>query len=237
MAITDPFSLAQAIPDQTLPGGATWTPNGLIGLYSVQVSASDNAILPVGSTFWTTCLSPGGEVDLASHTYDLATFAQANPGINPSAWAYSGSDYWGIQNASYLWKSFALNNSGAPVVNQDQATGLALAMYAALYDSTGYGLLGGSKFTLNTVGLKQEIVDAYNADTAYLISHASDVINNLAAGFVLVPDPQTSNSGQEFIVLAPPGMNVVSAPEPTATGIGAAVFSGVLALRALRRRA
>jgi hypothetical protein len=236
MAITDPFSLAQAIPDQTLPGGTTWTHNGLIGMYSFQVSASDNAILPAGSTFWATCLSPGGEVDLASHTYDLASFAQANPGINPSAWAYSGTDFWGIQNANYLWKKFALDNNGAPLVNQDQATGLALAMYATLYDSTGYGLLGGNKFTLSTAGLKQEILDAYNSDISYLVSHASDVINNLAAGYVLVPDPETSTSGQEFIVVAPNGMNVVPAPESKATGIGAGIVSGIVALCALRRR-
>ena len=111
--------------------------------------------MPVG-TFWTTCLSPAGVIDGGSPaaTYYYESFAEAKNGINPSAWAWnndtSNPQYWGIQNANYLWKQVLGNNDQPTSLGADQAAGLVLAMYAALFNSDGYGmLLTGSKFDPN----------------------------------------------------------------------------------------
>src|SRR5436309_12883614 len=60
--------------------------NELIGIYGFQQTG-----LGTVNPFWSTCLSPQGQIDWSQHTYQKLTFAQANPGLSPSAWAYSGS--------------------------------------------------------------------------------------------------------------------------------------------------
>jgi len=147
--------------------------------------------------------------------------------VNPSAWATGpGGELWGIQNANYLWRTFgsgtsALQNPGASP--QDTGAALAMAMYVALYDSTGYAALGGSKFS--PAGLSQNVQNLMTSDLLALTS--ADVANNLAPGYMLVPqNPSGAGSGQEFIVLAPLEGTVVPVPEPGAT----AMFGGAIAL-------
>lgn len=224
------LSYGEVLPSQTLPNGATWTSGGVIGVYQFtvnSVAAGDTSGLTTGQTFWSTCLSPGGDLDFSPHIYDFKTFQQANPGVNPSAWATGpGGELWGIQNANYLWRTFgsgtsALQNPGASP--QDTGAALAMAMYVALYDSTGYAALGGSKFS--PAGLSQNVQNLMTSDLLALTS--ADVANNLAPGYMLVPqNPSGAGSGQEFIVLAPLEGTVVPVPEPGAT----AMFGGAIAL-------
>jgi hypothetical protein len=219
----------------TIPGNPTGS--GYIGIYSFNVISSGTTSVPVG-TYWTACLSPAGEIDGGSPaaSYYYESFAQANSGINPSAWAWnndnSNPQYWGIENASYLWKKVMGDNSQPTSLNADQATGFVLAMYAALYNSSGYGMLSGDNFDPNfSSGNADNAVQmAYNSDLALLNPNA--VQNNLDAGYVLVPTSQVQNGypyGQEFILMASGNPNVVTAPESAGmglcTGLGALVLS------------
>jgi hypothetical protein len=232
--------------NMTIPGDPTEA--GYIGIYSFNVSSSTTPNVPVG-TFWTTCLSPAGEIDAGSPpaNYNYETFSEANSGINPPAWAWNGlsgnPQYWGIQNANYLWEQVMGNNS-QPNLNADQSTALALALYAALYNSMAYGTLGGSKFDPNfgTSGtfLTGNVGDVQNYYYSYLaLLNPTAVEDNLANGYVLVPTPQEQNGytyGQEFIFMAPEGANV-SVPESAGMGICAGVGCLIFSLRYCRRRA
>jgi hypothetical protein len=228
-------SYAEVLPSQTLPDNATWTSGGIIGVYQFTVSSVVGGSIPGlagGDTFWSTCLSPGGELDYNSHTYNYESFQTANPGINPSAWATSsdGTQLWGIQNANYLWKTFgssstALQNPGSSP--QDAGAALAMAMYVALYDSTGYGSYSLTKF--DPTGLSTSVQADMTAYLNAMTSPSADIADSLAAGYMLVPqDPNGAGSGQEFIILAPEGNNVV-VPEPGSTS----VFGGLIALFAV----
>ncbi len=241
MGLGDFSSYAQELPGQTLPGGATWTPGGIIGVYSFTVSTISGGTIPGlsdGTTFWSTCLSPGGELDGNPHTYNYETFAQANPGVNPSSWvAGPGGQLYGIENANYLWNAFgsastALHNPTYTPGSQaaiDAGAALAMAMYVSLYDSTGYGTYNnaaGANFV--PTGLSTSVQNDLNNDLAVL--NATGVENNLATGYMLVPtDPSGAGSGQEFIILAPPGSNLAAVPEPVSTS----VYAGVIALLAV----
>lgn len=201
--------------------------------------------MPTG-TFWSACLSPDGEIDGGSPaaTYDYESFAEANDGINPSAWAWNGSasnpQYWGIQNAYYLWEKVLGNNSQPTQLSADQATGFALAIWSALYDSTAYGMLGGSQFNPNfsSGNVDSAVQTAYNDDLALLNDSASAIENNLVNGYVLVPTSQTQNGdpyGQEFIFMAPQ-TPVATVPESAGTGIWAGLGCLILSLGYCLRR-
>ena len=226
----------------TIPGNPTGS--GYIGIYSFNVTSSGTASVPVG-TYWTACLSPDGEIDGGSPaaTYYYESFAQANSGINPSAWAWnndnSNPQYWGIENASYLWKKVMGDNSQPTSLNADQATGFVLAMYAALYNSSGYGMLSGDNFDPNfSSGNADNAVQmAYNSDLALLNPNA--VENNPATGYVLVPTSQVQNGypyGQEFIFMTSDAPTVVTAPESAGMGLCAGLGALVLSLHYCVRR-
>jgi hypothetical protein len=234
-----------SVPSQTLPDGYTWTA-GQYGVYSFDVQSVTGGTIPgltAGTTFWSTCLSPGGELDGGYYSYNYEPFSAegVGNGINPPAWT-SGTvngqtQYWGIQNASYMWnywatatsglKSSALHGLDAP----DAGAALEIAMYVALYDSTGYGAYTETKFVPAASGpnaFSSGMLAAINDDLAVL--DPTTVSNNLSAGFVLVPtNPNSSGpSGQEFIFFSP-DMNNVSAPEPMATSM----LGGLIALFAV----
>jgi hypothetical protein len=226
----------------TIPGNPTGS--GYIGIYSFNVTSSGTASVPVG-TYWTACLSPDGEIDGGSPaaTYYYESFAQANSGINPSAWAWnndnSNPQYWGIQNAGYLWKQVVGNNNQPTSLNADQATGFVLAMYAALYNSSGYGMLSGDKFNPNfsSGNADNAVQTAYNNDLALLNPNA--VENNPATGYVLVPTSQVQNGypyGQEFIFMTSDAPTVVTAPESAGMGLCAGLGALVLSLHYCVRR-
>jgi hypothetical protein len=220
-------------PSQTLPGGYTWTPGGIIGVYQFTVGAvtpGDPSGLTSGQTFWSTCLSPGGDVEFGTYTYNYDTFAQSNPGINPPAWATGpGGELWGIQNAAYLWSQFgssttALQASAYHGGNQNDAgEGLVMAMYEALYDSTGFGVLGGAAF--NPTGLGSQVQTNIVDDLSVL--NPAAVSNNLAVGYMFDPQSPAASgpSGQSFIIMAPGAY----APEPMTTSL----FAGSCAMLAV----
>jgi hypothetical protein len=222
----------------TIPGDPT--ESGSIGIYSFDVESSGTtANVPVG-TFWTTCLSPAGTIESGSGfaSYNYESFAQANNGINPSAWAWnndnSNPQYWGIQNANFLWKQVLGNNNEPTSLSADQATGLVLAMYAALYNSSGYGMLGSTQFfnpNFGTSSISGNVTAVENAYTTYLaLLNANAVENNLANGYVLVPTSQSQGDGfgQEFIIMAPGNVTV---PESAGMGLCAGLGALVLSLR------
>ena len=224
MNFVDIGTYAQSVPTQTLPDGASWSP-GAYGVYSFNVSVITDGTIPglaAGDTFWSTCLSPGGDVDGCSYTYNYQTFAAASPGLNPAAWTSGNGQLWGIQNAQYLWKTFGSSSSGLQTIpvgtqaKQDAGTALELAMYVALYDSTGYGAytLGAFNPTVAS-GLSQNVYDEMNADLGVLNPIA--VGNNLANGYLLTPTSGES-AGQQFIIMVPGS----AVPEPAAYGALAA---------------
>jgi hypothetical protein len=237
MAYDDITSQATTVPAQTPPAG-NWTA-GQYGVYSFTVSDVVGGTIPglaAGTTFWSTCLSPGGELSSGSYTYNYETFAAANNGLNPSAWTSGNGQLWGIQNANYIWNSFAsaalgLNGAAAHGLTTPSAgAALEMAMYVALYDSTGYGTYSdaaGSKFV--PTGFDKDFMTALNDDLGVL--NATAVAQNLASGYLLVPtDPSASGpSGQEFIFMAPFNDNVAAVPEPAPAG----VLAGVVALLAV----
>ena len=132
----------------------------LIGIYKFITDTHDGVPNPLYSV----CLDPAGVLDRSQHTYDLIPFggglSGANPGIFPSAWAWNhgagGHDqYWGIQNASYLWNTYGMNivNSGSPIATKNaEAAALEFAIWTALYDSTAYGVVGSSPWHPNGLG-------------------------------------------------------------------------------------
>jgi hypothetical protein len=235
--------------DLIIPGNPT--DSGYIGIYSfsVQNNGGVSALPNNGGSFWTTCLSPAGEIGGGSPaaTYSYETYAQANNGINPSAWAWngitgSGEQDWGIQNANYLWEKVQ-GGASQPILTPDQSTALVLAMYAALYNSEGYGELGGSKFVFNSDAIETGSASTVAADySTYLglldLSAQTYIPNNLSAGYVLVPTSQTQNGdpyGQEFIFMAPSSGNVV-VPEPGLTGVMAGLGGLLFAVRTRFRK-
>jgi hypothetical protein len=219
------------------------TGDDIIGIYSFEIAPGSNPSL--STPFWTTCLSPNGVLDTAQHKYDFDTFAQANPGIYPSAWANpGGAPLAGIQNANYIFSQIEgpiLNGtSGQAGSSADQGAAMALAMYDALYNSTGYGSVatGSAQGGFYIPGLAGHVLADYNTDIGVLNTKQATVDQiTQPTGYVLVPDPQAYGSDQDMILLAtgiPQGSPV---PEPATILAGALTLLpfGASTLRILRR--
>src|SRR5271154_1530984 len=78
-----------------ISSGADW-----IGIYSFNVQSGSVPNVP--SPFYSVCLSPLGNLGDGNITYNVQTFAQAIPGLNPAIWNMTG-----IQNANYLFSTFS----------------------------------------------------------------------------------------------------------------------------------
>jgi len=214
------------------------TGNDIIGLYSFSVAPG--SVSALNTPFWTTCLSPNGLLDTASHTYDYDTFAQASPGLNPPSWSTVGKPDSGIQNANYLFSTLSGQIlSGSGILGQgslqDQGAALALAMYDALYNSTGYGAIAGTPFAIP--GLQTGDPNVYNDYTADLAVVTGAKINPVA-GAVLVPDPVIEGSAAQDMILLGTGLPQGSpVPEPATifTGLLLLLPLGACALRILRK--
>lgn len=209
--------------------GADISANEWIGIYKFASSGNGAPASP----FWSMCLSPAGVLDTAPHDYTAYSFSDGAPGHNPAKWSTGGGVDSGIQNAQYLWRLFSPTIiSGGTAA---QGTGLALAVYEALYDSTGYGTTdktGNGDFWL-TSPLSGDIFNAY---TTYLgaLNGASSVANvkaNLGNGNIL--RSTEPGAGQDLI------WNVTPVPEPTTMVAGALLLLpfGASAVRILRRKA
>ena len=219
-----------------ITAGADW-----IGIYEFDVEP--NSTPSISSPFYSVCLSPGGNLPAGDQVYDAETFAQANPGLNapgtPGSWAYSGTSYYGVENANYLFALYSTaitagdgQTMGLSGSEADQGAALAMGMYAALYNSTAYGTLGGSAF-VNTSTAENVNTD-YN-DILETLNGSSAVATAVqgTAGEVLVPE----NSGSQEFDFAGGGPPII-APEPDSV-ILASLGSLLLAawrLLALRRR-
>jgi hypothetical protein len=215
---------AEAGLTATLDGSPLVPSQDPIGIYSFTASANSDGI---PSSFWSVCISPAGFQNWFPHEYSKETFAAAAPGLNPATaltWAN------GIQNATYLWRSFS---SGIGDGQQAEGAALALAMYAALYNSTGLGVVDTSPTArFQVTGWQPGVQAFYLADLAVL--NVTDVTAHQADGYVLVPtNPTEYGSGQDFIFNSDP------VPEPTTIIAGALLLLpfGASTLRILRRRA
>ena len=220
MTLQDATTYAEAGFTATLTGsGEILHSDGQIGIYSFSVNTDSDPSL--SSPFYTTCLSPNGLLDWAPHNCDFETFANANPGINPSSWASGNGDLWGIQNANYLFSTLSGQIVGGGIPDQngngsslaDEGAAMALAMYTALYNSIGYGVVGTGPFFV-TGGGSGTVSTDYNADMELL---AIGTIN-AADGGVLRPVSGQYGAGQDMILLGA-GFPPVPAPVPEPTTI------------------
>ncbi len=196
--------------------------NDYIGIYSFTVNSVSGGTVPISNPFYSVCLSPEGVLTGGAYNYNVKSFAQANGGINPNGlWASSGSSYYGIQNANYLFTTLQAGvRSGPDAGNQGAA--LALAMYTALYNSTGYGFnLGGTAFKITG---ESSTVAADVANDLKVLSSFTDY-SSLPTGSVLQPanTSQGGPSGQDML-LGTPVPQTIGVPEP------ATVLAGLLLL-------
>jgi hypothetical protein len=209
----------------------------LVGIYKFNTSAQDG----VPDPFYSVCLSPAGLLDRNEHTYDVISFSASNPGIYPSAWA-SGTvnntpQYWGIQNASYLWNTYGLNivnnigNTGSGS-QSERAAGLEFAIWSALYNSTGYGQVAtsGSHYVWHPNSLTGNVatdfsayITALNGTHGNIPLYTGDILRGV--------DYTTSGQQQEFLMLGAP------VPEPTTMIAGALLLLpfGASTLRFFRK--
>lgn len=225
--------------------------SGNIGIYSFQVTASSSpgtTGLTLGETIYSICLSPMGEIPGGSALYSVESFAEANAGLNPALWAWNhvagpGAQYWGIENADYLWRAVADAGQGtmngittlSSIGKKDAGAALALAIYTVLYDSTGYGKYSETPSNYKPPGLSPglELTD-YNNDLALLTP--GGVTANIASGSALVP---AVSSGQDLIYVNPNGGKLnPPVPEPTTmvAGVLLALPFGASTLRILRKK-
>ena len=212
-----------------------------IGIYHFTTSAQDG----VPNPYWSVCVRPAGLLDGGLHTYNSYSFSEANPGIYPSAWAWGVDNkgvpqYWGINNAAYLWSQYGMgivNNPGT--TGNQRAAALEFAVWTALYDSTGYGQLGGAVWSAPT-GQMGSASDSnstlywYNTYVTALTgplgpTHAvytGNILESTIAG-----NGSQSGGSQEFLLLGTP------IPEPTTMIAGALLLLpfGASTLRILRR--
>lgn len=203
--------------------GAAIAGNELIGIYRFNSSGDEGPANP----FWSTCLSPIGNLDWGVHNYSSLNFVAGSTGNNPASWSTVGTADSGIQNAQYLWRLFSptIIASG----NADQGAGLALAMYEALYDSTGYG-------AYNTA----------NSGTFYLTSVLPSAVSTAMSGYLgaLNPVSVTANQGNGYVLRSGETgagqdmiWNVTPVPEPTTLIAGALLLLpfGASTLRFIRK--
>lgn len=214
----------------TLQGyGSIINTSDLIGIYAFQINSvtpADAMIGHQGSTLYGVCLSPLGNLSSGyAGNYTLQTFAAAGSGINPSAWVTPT----GIQNANYLFSTFAPALEGGKTLNgfvgsvNDQAATLALAMYTALYNSTSYG--HASDGTANSgfdVALSGNLATDYNdflSDIATGYNGSSQ-----PAGAVLTPNAGQSGAQQTIIFTPVPEASTIIAGALMVLPFGVSTF-------------
>jgi hypothetical protein len=181
--------------------------------------------LALPNTISSICLGPLGNLQLGTYSSTAETFSAPNPGINPSAGAYSGAAYWDVQSART-----SIPAAGAT---------LAVTIYDALYNSGEYGQISSRTpvYVPNFVSTAEQM--DYNADIANLTANGTYISANLANGCVFAPSDTNTNgpSGRSFIILDTVGENVTAVPEP-ATIVAASLLLlplGATTLRILRR--
>jgi hypothetical protein len=213
-----------------------------IGIYRFNTSGSG-----IPDPYWSVCLSPAGLLDGSTHQYNILPFSAANPGIYPSAWAWGvvgiTPQYWGINNAAYLWNKYGMgivNNTGSIGYQNQRAAALEFAVWTALYNSMGYGQLGGSAWSAPTGQMGSATrhdstlywYNTYlNALTTSGLNHAVYTGNVLESTIADSPNNPNSGGSQEFLLLGTP------VPEPATMVAGALLLLPFAAstLRFVRR--
>jgi hypothetical protein len=210
--------------------------NDLIGIYHFNV----NPVGALPNPFYSVCLSPAGLLDRDWHDYTTISFQQANPGIFPNAWKYGtgpgGTEYWGIQNAAYLWNTYGMsivNSASSAATKNDQSAALEFAIWSALYNSTGYGHVntGTGSGVWHPNGLNATIQGYFDSDLAALNGTQGNI--PLYTGDILRGvSYNTLGQQQEFFSLGTP------IPEPTTMVAGALLLLpfGASTLRILRKK-
>ena len=197
-------------------------------------------------------MSPAGLLDGSTHTYNVLSFSQANPGIYPSAWATStgpNPQYWGVNNAAYLWNAYGMgivNNTGNVGDQSQRAAALEFAVWTSLYNSMGYGKLGttaaqvGPNYWAAPTSQMGSATDPnstlywyntyVNALTTSGLNHAV-YTGNVLESTIAVNGGAGSGGSQEFLLLGTP------VPEPTTMVAGALLLLpfGASTLRILRK--
>jgi len=210
-------------------------PNEAIGIYAFKVS--DDGGMGLTTPFHSVCLSPAGVLDAKPHTYNVIPFSAANPGTYPSAWAWNHNaaapQYWGIQNAAFLWNTYGMNIVNHGTDKNDQAAALELAIWTALYNSTGYGALAGNVWSPPTA----EMGSGAGSVKAYYDSYIADLTDGgaipLYTGNILRGTSYNQlGQQQDLLMLGTP------IPEPTTIIAGALLLLpfGASTVRAWRRR-
>ena len=205
-----------------------------IGIYAFNQWGTVNNQVP--NPMYSVCLSPAGLLDGGQYTYNILQFSTASPGIYPGAWAVVGGQPVGINNAAWLWNNYGMaivnNTGGAYSGNQSQAAAaLEFAVWTALYNSEGYGTLGGGTWTQPT--LTGSTATYYNTFINGLTSSGitgPQFTGNILEGQGALAGPGTGQS-QEFFLLGTP------VPEPTTMVAGALLLLpfGASTLRMFRR--
>jgi len=210
-----------------------------IGIYQFnQFGTLNNTI---ANPLYSVCLSPAGLLNGGQYTYNVIPFSQASPGIFPSAWAVGPTGQaWGINNAAYLWNKYGMaivNNTGGAYTGEQKAAAAALefAIWTALYDSKGYGALGGSTWTQPS--LDSTTHGYYNKFLSGLTASGitgPQFTGNILEGQGALGDGGNGQTGQsqELFALGTP------VPEPSTMVMGAMLLLpfGLSALRLLRRK-
>jgi len=211
-----------------------------IGIYAF------NTPDPKANPIYSVCLSPEGLLGGGTYTYNVDSFAEVNPGIFPNQWAWNGNNsnpqYWGIQNAAYLWNTFGMqivNGKGASLglsgSANDQAAALEFAIWDVLYNSTGYGKVDGKAYGLPTDLTTGENTDINKFYVAALLNTGGNIPiynGSILEGTGAPKDGPNGGDDQEFFLLGTP------VPEPTTVIAGAMMLLplGLSALRILRRK-
>jgi hypothetical protein len=202
-----PNSISPGAPVFNQPGfgaGGTMVAIGssdLIGLYSFTVNNNGgDTTLP--SVLVSTCLSPSGNLDYGTHAYVEESFAQASPGFNPPAWSVPN----GIVNASYLWRHFSASVIASNNANEGAA--LMLAMWDALYNSTGVGTLdasGGSAAAVSAGSISGYKITSWSGNGPAVQAWFNTFVGGVG-GAALVP-PTTGTILRDAAYALPTGRN------------------------------
>jgi hypothetical protein len=179
----------------TLNGSAGTDLAGGIG---ITETGSSGATGDAPGSYVTVCTDLGSSITLG----DTYTYSAPVP-TSPTPAGYLGNPLWspnGLQNAVTLFANFG---SVLTTGNYDQAAGLQLAVWTALYDSTGVGVINsgpGAYFMAND----SSSPGAYADMNVYLAGLASGL--PAASGEILLPDMKDyalADAPQDLLLIVP----------------------------------
>jgi hypothetical protein len=205
--------------------GGTSYHNISAGLFSVQVvnlSQANNAF-----TIGTFCTDLGVSWNSATTRYTAVAFAGAT-GLSPT-WSVVPQ---AIQNVSYIYNQYYLPAAANNSLTADEASGMQLAIWEALYDTGSLGTISGSLSSGN--------FRARNFDTGTMTDAAAYVADVNAARTGGWNFTQYTNTWLDPVNNNSQGLiwnNTVHCPEPTTMIAGALLLLpfGASTLRFLRK--